>query len=157
MNREFRPALRQSATSTFELLGFLFATDEIDEAARERPFALRGLVEFQGPFEGALEVRLTDDLVPELAANMMGVGEVSDAAICRDAVGELVNVICGNLLPELAGYSAVFDLTAPMVGPDGGAFPQRGRIVAEDVLGVERGRAQLRLWLTRTEPAGVPR
>lgn len=155
MNREWQPALRQSAISTFELLGFLFATDELADEALARPLFLRGLVEFKGPLEGALEVRLTEDLVPELASNMIGFEEAPDPEVCRDAVGELVNVICGNLLPELAGYSAVFDLTAPIVGADTDAFPCRGRVAAEETLGVEGGRAELRLWLVQEVPAGT--
>jgi hypothetical protein len=150
-----RPVLRQSASSIFELLGFLFANDELDEEALSQPLALRAVVEFQGPLEGCLDLRLTEDLVPELTANMMGTDTAPDEATCRDAVGELVNVICGNLLPELAGYQAVFDLTAPVVGPHTGSFPCRGRLVAEETLGVEGGRAELRLWMIQEAPTGA--
>jgi hypothetical protein len=155
MNRDVQPALRRAATSTFELLGFLFATEEIDGEALDRPLAVRGVVEFHGPVEGCLELRLTGDLVPELAANMMGTDEVPDEATCRDAVGELVNVICGNLLPELAGYDAVFDLTPPLVGADADPLPRRGQLVAEEQLGVEAGRAELRMWMTEASPVGA--
>ncbi len=31
----------------------------------------------------------------------------------QDALKELCNVLCGNLLPEVAGSKAVFDLAAP--------------------------------------------
>ena len=41
----------------------------------------------------------------------------------QDGFRELANVICGNLLPALAGRNAVFDVQAPQ-RLEGGAVPE---------------------------------
>ncbi len=60
---------------------------------------------------------LPGDLSAELAVNILGVDdedelEEGDAA---DAVKELVNVICGQLLTSMFGTETVFQLTIPTV------------------------------------------
>ena len=49
-----------------------------------------------------------------LAANMLGVSDAeADARTRRDALGEVANVVCGNVLPLVGGRHAVFHLGAP--------------------------------------------
>jgi hypothetical protein len=60
-------------------------------------------------------------MMPALAANMLGVDEPPPPpADQRDALGELANVLCGNLLPEIAGTEHVFLLAAPAPGDERG-------------------------------------
>jgi hypothetical protein len=56
-------------------------------------------------------------VAPELAVNMLGLDDdvqVSPADQ-KDALREMLNIICGNLLPALAGDQAVFDIEAPEI------------------------------------------
>ena len=66
-----------------------------------------------------------------------------------DALGEIGNVICGNVLPALGGKEAVFDLSAPEVRT--GQLPEVSGMeqVAGIRLGVDEGRAELTIHLTR--------
>ncbi len=68
------------------------------------------MISFKGPFEGTVALSVTSELLPEICANMLGLDsdETAPAAQQRDAFKELLNVICGNLLPKLAGQDAVF-------------------------------------------------
>jgi len=63
----------------------------------------------------------------------------------RDALGEVANVVCGNLLPEIAGRDAVFRLDAPRAFD--GAGCGHGTPAAALSLGVDGGRAELALHL----------
>ena len=67
-------------------------------------------IRFQGPFSGALFLRATEDLAPMIASNMLGLedGEEPVPGQIEDAFKELLNVICGNLLPRLVGDEPVF-------------------------------------------------
>jgi hypothetical protein len=98
-----------AATRTFEEMCFFFAvpllTDEQRDARPEAAMSVR----FEGPMTGRLVVRLCGGMLGRLAANMMG-DAADDAAMQRDALGEVANVVCGNLLPLIAGPGAAFVL-----------------------------------------------
>lgn len=145
MSSSMEATLLQAAVSTFEQLGFLFTDPEPSEEQAAVKFALRSRVGFAGPMHGHLVLRMSGDVVGVLAENMMGGDAIDDPELERDAFGELTNVVCGNLLPALAGERAVFDLEAPdvrAVEHDSGPEP-----TAVVTVGVEEGRAEVALYL----------
>ena len=120
--------LLTAATSTFEALALLLAEPAaaaVGAAMGEPADASAGQaladghavrVAFRGPFDGALHVAVSAPLAAALAANMLGIPLAharADAALRQDALGELANVICGNVLPLVGGRAAVFHLAAP--------------------------------------------
>lgn len=149
MNADVSQQLKQAAISTFEQLGFLLATEEVSEEQTEADIAGSSRVRFRGPASGALEVEVAGSFLAELATNMLGAPEGGvDPDLMRDALGEVTNVICGNVLPAISGASAVFDLSAPEVYRDPlppSATPE-GRI-ARVTLGLDDGRAEIALRL----------
>jgi len=60
-------------------------------------------VDFTGRFTGGMELALSASVLAELAANMLGAeeGTTLSADEQRDALRELANVVCGNLLPAI--------------------------------------------------------
>ena len=134
--------LATAAISTFEALGFLVPDERPSAEQLAAPLARGARVTFAGPFAGALAVRVSDDVATALAANMLGVDAVHGGdRLVQDALGEVANVICGNLLPEIAGRAAVFHLGAPEAIPvDAPAAP-----ALAVTLGVEGGRAEVAL------------
>ncbi|HSW47302.1 MAG TPA: chemotaxis protein CheX [Phycisphaerae bacterium] len=79
--------------------------------------AVRARVGFRGPCEGWVEVTTSRAVIGGLAANMLGQddGEPPGEQQQLDALGELANIICGNLVQEFGGPAAVFNLTAPQM------------------------------------------
>jgi CheY-specific phosphatase CheX len=144
------PLLTASA-STFESLALLFADETPSDAQRAAPLARGVRVTFAGPLDGSLTLRVTEDVARALAANMLGLDPAAagDARVLQDALGEVANVICGNLLPEIAGRRAVFHLGAPgPVPPSPGADDPDADAVPPAVhvtLGVDEGRADVAL------------
>jgi hypothetical protein len=153
MGRELDSALRRAAATTFEQLGFLFADGEPDDEQAGAPWGGAAAVEFTGPARGRLEVRVTGDVMPELAANMLGLVPPLARTIQVDALGEVTNVICGNVLPALAGRDAVFDLGAPRP-LDAHAAPGSAA-EAEVLLGLGAGRALVSLHLEAWSAGGT--
>jgi CheY-specific phosphatase CheX len=101
---------------------------------------------------GALVVAVSDDVAVALAASMLGVAPArTDAAARGDALGELANVVCGNVLPAVGGRAAVFHLGAPAAIPLAEALPALAAGALRAELAVETGRAALGLQL----PAGL--
>ena len=139
--------LLTASTSTFESLALLFADVPPSAGQAGSPLTHAVSVSFVGPSTGALVVAVSDDVAVALAANMLGLGPDAvraDPALQRDALGELANVVCGNVLPLVAGRGAVFHLAAPAAcavsAPDAPGAP-----LYAETLGVDAGRAVLAL------------
>lgn len=145
-----RSPLLAAATTTFESLALLVPSAELTPAEAAAPALHAVRVAFTGPFAGALEVRVTADVARSLAENMLGVDD-ADPALVRDALGEVANVVCGNLLPDLGGREAVFHLSAPEPLDAAAASSPAGATLAAS-LGVDGGRADLALRLDPATP-----
>jgi len=108
--------LYQVAASTLEALAMMFLVTE-DEAPIKGACESDQIVSvsFDGPFSGRLTLRVSESMLIELAANMLGLMDADDTTIDQrhDALRELANVICGNLLPKLAGVDPVFNIHQP--------------------------------------------
>jgi hypothetical protein len=100
-------------------------------------------VEFEGPFSGKLLVKLCGGLLPLIAANMLGEEDVPSKSLQYDALGEIANVICGNMLPGIAGSKDIFRVRAPKMDESVDLPP-----VAEVQVGLGLGRADLLLFVS---------
>ena len=111
---------------TFASLAFMFPVEPAAPAACDPETARQAVVEFSGPFRGALLLSASPELLEPLASNMLGL----DDGVCpspeqkQDAFRELLNVICGNLLPAIASPREVFDVHEPrMLGAQDNGGP----------------------------------
>jgi CheY-specific phosphatase CheX len=148
MSKQLRSQLMRATISTFEDLGFVLPTPDVDEHQAAIALAWRARVSFRGPVSGWLEVRITDAVADEVAANMLGITDGVEPAVKRDALGEIANVVCGNVVPALGTPEDVFDLNAPEVRAiESGAtrFGSEGALVLS--IGLEAGRAELELFV----------
>ncbi|NTV53823.1 MAG: chemotaxis protein CheX [Candidatus Firestonebacteria bacterium] len=104
----------QVTQEILETLAFL-STRPVEEVTAVRSERAAVGVEYAGPTSGILLLDLPVDVLPELAANMLGVdpGEEGGEKQRQDALGELGNVLCGNLLGRINGAEPVFNLKAP--------------------------------------------
>ena len=94
-------------------------------------------------------VTICGDVLGGLAANMLGEDEVSAQEHRDDALGEIGNVICGNILPRIAGTREVFDLRPPYVTlhSETRSADKTGRPTATAQVGLDDGRADLALYV----------
>jgi CheY-specific phosphatase CheX len=148
MNNTWKTALLQAAVLTFEELCFLFPETALTEEQQHAPADAAVCVRFQGPFHGALQVRLCGQVLPLVAANMLGEGDTPTPSQQLDALGEIANIICGNLLPHIARAHEVFQLDAPqVVDADDTPASLSMACVTNVQLGLEQGRVDLGLWV----------
>ena len=79
--------------------------------------ALIARMAFVGPVRGTIGLAASRAACLHFAHAAMGTNgdEAADDALGIDALRELVNVLCGNLLVELAGDDAVFEVSVPVV------------------------------------------
>jgi CheY-specific phosphatase CheX len=113
MNSSAEKILYRKAALIFEELGFLMPRS--DNAEISQSDRVSAAVYFNGPFSGCLVVSVVPEMLPHLAANMLGDEAQANDLMERDSLGEIANVICGNALPAIYGFESVFHLDAPAI------------------------------------------
>ena len=140
--------LYPTAAATFEELAMLFPSEGLTEEQAELPFTAGVSVRFYGPKSGRLEVRTSAGVVPAITENMLGAEGAADARMQSDALGELGNVLCGNIVSSMTNGMGVFHLHPPR--------QMEVRHLSEEIepneecvdIGVDEGRVQVRLFLS---------
>lgn len=119
MNQDHANILTESAMEVLEMIAYLCplpVTEEtgsngLDSKGKSNCIGIT----FQGPVSGKLFITLPDLLSRIIAANMLGIDE-NDPELQQksiDATKELLNIICGNVLPKLYGEKVLFRLGSP--------------------------------------------
>ena len=141
-------SLSQTTAATFEELALVFPDAELSSVQKAASLDTMVSVEFRGPIAGRLVLRASDVILPTIAANMLGEAQGKRSSLQRDALGEVANVICGNLLPRVCGADSVFNLSAPRVHENGGQFTRVGDDPTARVqFGIDDGRAEVAVFL----------
>ena len=97
-----REAARKVAPQIFESMFFtsLVASDHCrrDAPLFFAPPVIQSEIGFQGKYDGKMRLSLPWDLAKKIAINFMGLSdsEIPETQV-MDAMGELCNIICGNL------------------------------------------------------------
>lgn len=141
MKRPISELLTGVVIDTLEKLAFLFALPQEGKLLEEAAEPLETVeVSFSGSFSGRMHFGLSASVMAELAGNMLGAEDGAALAIeeQRDALKELANMICGNLLPAIGGREAEFSIGTPRILGAALAHPL-GPDAVESRLSVESG------------------
>lgn len=124
MSERITEILVNETVDTLEKLAFVFAEPEDDPDAFDAADMITVRTDFTGPFTGSLVIEFAEAGLGELAANMLGLDEDDEITReeQRDALKEALNIICGNVLPAIAGSEAIFNIAPPQLteGPFNG-------------------------------------
>jgi CheY-specific phosphatase CheX len=156
MNAVISGILTDVVVDTLEKLAFLFAVPLEGPAPEDTGELATVQVGFSGPLCGGMQLSLSQSVLSELAGNMLGAddGSTLSADEQYDALRELINVICGNLLPMIGGGTAEFNIqpSAVLTGdaPGAGEF---GPVDAVSNFSVESGICRVALQLDGSAPA----
>ena len=156
MNAAISGMLTDVVVDTLEKLAFLFAVPLEGSAPEDTQELATVQVRFSGPLCGGMQLSLSLPVLAELAGNMLGAddGSALSADEQHDAMRELINVVCGNLLPLIAGNSAEFNIQTPFISAAGtSAAGEFGPVAAVSNLSVESGICQVALQLDGPVPA----
>lgn len=149
------------AIETLEKLAFIFGSN-IEALTSNCVDGSSVTVEarFSGTFSGKLLLRISDAVLPELAANMLGIDESGPVGFDhqQDALREVANVICGRLLPLIGGKEAEFMITQPVILDSTAGLNSwtAADPIANVSLALEEGGCDLVLTLDGELPAALP-
>ena len=78
---------------------------------------LEGFIEFTGPVNGRLTLRCGEGVARSLASNLLGTeqDDLQTQTSAWDALAELLNVVCGNLVTVLFDDQKPFQLSPPQI------------------------------------------
>lgn len=109
--------LYRIAEEVLEKIAFIFSFPESGRDPIAFEDAVVASVSFSGVFDGSLLMAVSHQVLPELTGNMLGIDMDEQTSIeeQHDALKELINVICGNLLPAIAGKQIIFNVETPRI------------------------------------------
>ncbi len=113
-------AISESFCTVLEDLAFLFSDPvAVDELTFDDQSFVQASMQYTGSDQGQVSLVLPKRLMPMIAANILGLDEDDDLVHDKasDAVGEMLNIVCGQLLTTVFGDEPVFDLSPPVVQP----------------------------------------
>ena len=140
--------LYRAAVLTFEDLCLTLPTESLDERQRAAvPVAAVSLA-YKGSTCGRLIVIVSAELLSLLPSNMLAL----DGPVARrdqfDALREVANVICGNMLPGVTGSDEAFQISPPEpVNVADIMAVSTPKPTAEVHIGIDQGRADLLLFV----------
>jgi chemotaxis protein CheY-P-specific phosphatase CheC len=156
MNAAISGILTDVVVDTLEKLAFLFAAPLEGPAPEYSQELATVRVRFSGPLCGGMQLSLSRSVLTELAGNMLGADDGSTLSTDEqnDALRELINVICGNLLPMIGGGTAEFSIQTPFIPAAGdSAVCESVPVDAVSNLSVESGICRVALQLDGSMPA----
>ncbi|RYZ09571.1 MAG: chemotaxis protein CheX [Myxococcales bacterium] len=116
MEEAWKTALTRAIREVFENLCFMMPAPRATVPPEPKSLSRVVLaVDIHGAGQGSLHLILPEAMVAPIAASMLGDDEPLSLAEQYDAACELANIVCGNVLPLVAGERAVFDLSPPRV------------------------------------------
>jgi len=113
MNPAWKMALAQAVRDVLERQCFMLPAESAAERASDSRVVLE--VDFDGERRGVLRLSLPDDMIEPIALAMLGEEGPLPLQEQYDAVCELANIVCGNVLPLVVGERAVCELMSPRV------------------------------------------
>jgi CheY-specific phosphatase CheX len=143
--------LFQAAARTFEELAFMFTDSELNEQQSEAEYEAGAELAFSGPVEGKLLLQMYGKVLVLLTRNLLAEEVKLEESLLEDSLKEVTNIICGNLLPNIAGSEAVFDISAPRLLSDEYKPDTAESPTARSVVGLESGRAEIFLFLEKKQ------
>ncbi len=121
----------------------------------EESLYVSGQIHFRGVPSGTLQVLLPFSLAHTMAQNFMGLEDEASQSQTRDMVGELVNMVCGNLLATLnPKVSHGLSLPETRLVSQPGEESIGGGEETTIHLDVDGHWIRMQIWLTSPSPGG---
>ena len=139
MEQKIKHILTRVTSETLERLAFMFASPD-DERDSDGPEpAVTGQVDFSGFLSGSLLMRVSSSGLQELTVNMLGLDDDDEISPedRQDAFKELLNVICGNALPAIAGNQVEFNIGSPGILSETNSAAALGEVDSEAIVRLE--------------------
>ncbi len=150
MQNKQEAELYRAAVLTFEDLCLTLPTESLDQNQRKAVPVAGVSLTFKGSSSGNLIVMVSAELLSLLPSNMLAM----DGPVAKrdqfDALKEVANVICGNMLPGVTGSDEAFVISPPeAINLAETQTATAAKPSAEVHIGLGQGRADLLLFIDK--------
>jgi len=153
MRTKVEKELLRSATAAFENACFMYPVPELKEVQRTFTVEAAAEIKYRGSFTGRLVIETSGGLYSAIAVNMLGTGDITGEQK-RDALGEMANIICGNVIPALVGGGSEYSIESPrMLDTSELRNNKLGEPLVQVVLNLDKGRADLKFYVNGYYPS----
>ena len=90
----------------------MYPVPELKDVQKNLALEAAAEVKYRGDFTGKLVIETRGGLFSAIAANMLSI-DIPSSQQKKDALGEIANIICGNVVPSLGGAGGDIKLKAP--------------------------------------------
>jgi hypothetical protein len=151
MKRKIKKALEEAAISTFEDICFMYAVPELKDIQNELKLEAAAEVKYQGDYTGKLIIETRGGLFSAIAANILS-DDSPTPRQKRDALGEIANIICGNIVTCLGRSRRGYEIEGPrfLNKEKLGKEEQQGKPLSEITLNFNEGRADVKFFVDGT-------
>jgi CheY-specific phosphatase CheX len=113
MKTQIEKFLIESTVKTLEDLCFMYQEPELKDAQENLPLEAAAEVKYRSDdFTGKLLIETRGGLFSAIATNILSNDDISDQQK-KDALGEIANIICGNVVPSLGGGGREYKIDPP--------------------------------------------
>jgi len=147
MKTKVEKALKAAVLKTFEETCYLYPVPELKDIQELLPLEAAAEVKYRGDFTGRILIETRGGLFRAIAVNMLS-NQDPTGAQKMDALGEIANIICGNVIPALGGASQGYRIEAPKIIPLSEAQNNLlGEPLVWTVLNLNQGRVDLKFYV----------
>ena len=149
MKTQIEKVLIESTIRTLEDLCFMYQEPELKDAQENLPLEAAAEVEYRSvDFNGKLLIETRGGMFSAIATNILSNDDPS-AQQKKDALGEIANIICGNVVPSLGGGGREYKIEPPRSLNKDDLLKEEGQEepMAEITLNFKDGRADIKLFV----------
>jgi CheY-specific phosphatase CheX len=148
MKTKIENVLKEATIRTFEDICFMYLEPELKDSQKSLELEAASEVKFRGDFTGRLMIESRGGLFSSIASNMLS-NEHPSLQQKKDALGEIANIICGNIVPSLGWRKGRgYKIESPIyLNKDELLNEEKGKLLAEITLNFNQGRADIKLFV----------
>ena len=147
MKTRVENALKEAGLKTFEETCFMYPVPELKDLQEMLPLEAAAEVKYRGDFTGRLLIETRGGLFKAIAVNMLSIQDPTGEQK-TDALGEIANIICGNVIPALGGVRQGYRIEAPKNIPLSETQNNLlGEPLVQTVINLNQGRVDLKFYV----------
>jgi len=148
MKSKIEKVLEEASVNTFEDTCFMYQVPELNNVQKNLTLEAAAEVKYRGDYTGSLLIETRGGLFSAIAANILSI----DSPSClqkKDALGEIANIICGNVVTSLGRSKQGYKIESPRSLKKDELLKgkRQGKPLAEITMNFNEGRADIKFFV----------
>jgi CheY-specific phosphatase CheX len=148
MKSKIEKVLEEAAVNTFEDICFMYQVPELKDIQKNLTLEAAAEVKYRGDYTGKLLIETRGGLFSAIAANILSINSPSSLQK-RDALGEIANIICGNVVTSLGRSKLGYKIESPKSLKKDELLKEKrqGKPLVEITINFNEGRADIKFFV----------